>query len=79
MAQQLNEKYGTPAAVLYGEQEREERVDLMRRLHDGRTRLVVCTELGARGLDLPALTHVVNYEMPTDERHYVHRAGRSGP
>ena len=78
VAQQLTEQYGTPAAVLYGEQEREERVDLMRRLLDGRTRLVVCTELGARGLDLPSLTHVVNYELPTDERHYVHRAGRCG-
>ena len=78
VAQQLTEQYGTPAAVLFGEQEREERVDLMRRLLDGRTRLVVCTELGARGLDLPSLTHVVNYELPTDERHYVHRAGRCG-
>jgi len=78
VAKQLSEQYGTPAAPLFGEQEREERVDLMRRLLDGRTRVVVCTELGARGLDLPSLTHVVNYELPTDERHYVHRAGRCG-
>ena len=47
-----------PAAPLYGEQEREERVDVMRRLADGRVRFAVTTEMGARGLDLPLLTHV---------------------
>jgi hypothetical protein len=36
------------------------------------------TELAARGLDIPDLTHVVNFELPTDAQHYVHRAGRCG-
>ena len=67
-----------PAAPLYGEQEREERVDVMRRLLDGRVRIAVTTEMGARGLDIPDLTHVVNLELPTDPSHYVHRAGRCG-
>jgi len=78
VAKLMGASYGTDVAPLYGEQEREERVAIMRRFLDGRTRLVVCTELGARGLDVPGLTHVVNLEMPTDERHYVHRAGRAG-
>jgi superfamily II DNA/RNA helicase len=38
----------------------------------------VSTELAARGLDLPQLTHIVNLELPTDSQHYVHRAGRCG-
>ena len=42
-------------------QEREERVDVMRRLREGSVRLAVTTEMGARGLDLPKLTHVVKY------------------
>ena len=70
--------YGVAAAPLVGGQEREERVDVMRRLVDGKVRLVVCTEMGARGLDLPHLTHVVNLELPTDAAHYAHRAGRCG-
>ena len=74
----LWEAYGIPAAPLYGRQEREERVDVMRRLVDGRVRIAVATEMGARGLDLPGLTHVVNLELPTDPSHYVHRAGRCG-
>ena len=74
----LSKDYGVPAEPLYGKQEREEKVNVMRRLLDGRLRFVVTTEMGARGLDIPSLTHVVNLEMPTDSEHYVHRAGRTG-
>lgn len=38
--------------------------------------MVVTTEMAARGLDVAHLTHVVNYDLPTDADHYVHRAGR---
>lgn len=51
---------------------------MMRRLLDGRVRLAVSTEMGARGLDIPGLTHVINLDLPTDASHYVHRAGRCG-
>ena len=78
VCEKLWESYGVPAAPLYGSQEREERVDVMRRLLDGRVRIAVTTEMGARGLDLPGLTHVVNLDLPTDAAHYVHRAGRCG-
>jgi len=71
-------RHAIDAPALRGTQEREERVAVMRGLLEGRLRLVIATEMGARGLDFPALTHVVNLEMPTDERHYVHRAGRCG-
>ncbi len=47
-------------------------------MRDGRTNLVVTTELAARGLDIPELTHVINFELPTDAQHYIHRAGRCG-
>ena len=51
---------------------------LLARLLDGRVRIAVTTEMGARGLDIPGLTHVINLELPTDPQHYVHRAGRCG-
>lgn len=71
-------RHGIDAPALRGTQEREERVAVVRGLLEGRLRLVIATEMGARGLDFPTLTHVVNLELPTDERHYVHRAGRCG-
>jgi superfamily II DNA/RNA helicase len=71
-------RHGIDAPALRGTQEREERVTVVRGLLEGRLRLVIATEMGARGLDFPTLTHVVNLELPTDERHYVHRAGRCG-
>jgi ATP-dependent RNA helicase DeaD len=43
------------------------------RLRDGRLKLVISTEIAARGLDIPELSHVINFELPTDAQHYVHR------
>jgi ATP-dependent RNA helicase DeaD len=61
-----------------GDMEKEDRTDIMRRLQDGRLGMVVSTEMAARGIDVPMLTHVINYDLPTDAEHYVHRAGRCG-
>ena len=69
---------GTALTMLRPPQEREEKVEVMRKLLDGRLRFVVTTEMGARGLDIPGLSHVVNLDLPTDHQHYVHRAGRTG-
>lgn len=59
-------------------QERDERVTAMQRLLSGKLRAIVCTDIAARGLDVPTLTVVVNMEPPEDGRRYVHRAGRCG-
>ena len=69
---------GMIAAPLHGETSKDDRKEILTRLRDGRVTLVVTTELAARGLDIPDLTHVVNFELPTDAQHYVHRAGRCG-
>ena len=69
---------GFIAAPLHGESSKDDRKEILSRLRDGRLNLVVTTELAARGLDIPDLTHVINFELPTDAQHYVHRAGRCG-
>jgi ATP-dependent RNA helicase DeaD len=74
---QLLEK-GIIAAPLHGESSKDDRKQVLGRLRDGRLRFVVTTELAARGLDVPSLSHIVNFELPTDSQHYVHRAGRCG-
>jgi len=47
--------------------------EIVARIKDGRLKLVVTTELAARGIDIPELSHVINFELPTDAPHYVHR------
>merc|ERR1740121_874984 len=74
----LADTYNLEVVSLIGEQDRQERAAIMRCLNDGTIRTAVTTEMGARGLDIPGLTHVVNLDMPTDHIHYVHRAGRCG-
>ncbi|GMI33974.1 hypothetical protein TeGR_g4131 [Tetraparma gracilis] len=66
------------AAPLSGDMEKNERADVSRALREGRVGCVVATEIAARGLDAPSLTHVVNLDLPTDASHYCHRAGRCG-
>lgn len=55
-----------------------DRQDILNRLRAGRLGLVVTTELAARGLDAPLLSHAFNLDLPTDAAHYAHRAGRVG-
>lgn len=71
---------GIVAAPFHGGMgsEKLDRAQVSRALRDGNVGLVVATELAARGLDAPFLTHVINMDLPTDASHYAHRAGRCG-
>ena len=55
-----------------------DRSEVNKALRDGYVGIVVATELAARGIDAPLLTHVINLDLPTDASHYAHRAGRCG-
>jgi superfamily II DNA/RNA helicase len=71
---------GIIAAPLHGGMgsEKMDRAEVSRALREGYVGIVVATELAARGLDAPLLTHVINLDLPTDASHYAHRAGRCG-
>ena len=71
---------GIVAAPLHGGRgsEKIDRAEVSRALRDGYVGVVVATEMAARGLDAPLLTHVINLDLPTDSSHYAHRAGRCG-
>ena len=71
---------GIIAASLHGGSgsEKNERTDVNRALREGYVGIVVATEMAARGIDAPYLTHVINLDLPTDASHYAHRAGRCG-
>ncbi|KAL3903433.1 MAG: hypothetical protein SGILL_010449, partial [Bacillariaceae sp.] len=71
---------GIIAAPLHGGtgSEKSDRAEVSRALREGYVGIVVATEMAARGLDAPLLTHVINMDLPTDSSHYAHRAGRCG-
>jgi len=71
---------GIIAAPLHGGQgsEKGDRAEVNKALREGFVGIVVATEMAARGIDAPYLTHVVNLDLPTDASHYAHRAGRCG-
>jgi len=69
---------GVKAAALQGALEQSERVDILRRFKRGALRVLVATDLASRGIDIPKLYAVVNFDLPRSPRDYVHRIGRTG-
>ncbi|MBW5447365.1 DEAD/DEAH box helicase [Cohnella sp. CFH 77786] len=64
--------------TLYGDTSGKERGEALRRFRGGRTALLIATDVAARGLDVPGLPLVIQFEPALDADHYVHRAGRTG-
>jgi len=69
---------GYRAEALHGGMSQDQRDTVMGRLRNGTAELLVATDVAARGLDVDALTHVVNYDVPSAPDAYVHRIGRVG-
>ncbi len=69
---------GVRAEALHGGMDQAQRDRVMARLRDGTAELLIATDVAARGLDVDTLTHVINYDIPTQPESYVHRIGRVG-
>jgi Superfamily II DNA and RNA helicases len=69
---------GIDCAWLRGEMEQEKRIDALRRFRSDKVKILVATDVAARGIDLPDVSHVFNYDMPRSADTYVHRIGRTG-
>ncbi|OCH96360.1 ATP-dependent RNA helicase ded-1 [Obba rivulosa] len=67
-----------PATSIHGDRTQRERELALQTFRTGRTPILVATAVAARGLDIPHVTHVVNYDLPSDIDDYVHRIGRTG-
>lgn len=68
---------GISAAVISGRVRQEKRQKLLKRFHDGDIPVLVATDVAARGLHIPDVTHVFNFDLPQDAPDYVHRIGRT--
>jgi ATP-dependent RNA helicase RhlE len=75
---ELRELTGLPTAELHAELTQQERDAAMNAFRAGEIRLLVATDVAARGLDVPQVTHVVNYDVPNTPDDYIHRIGRTG-
>ncbi|KAI6090848.1 DEAD-domain-containing protein [Hypoxylon rubiginosum] len=67
-----------PATSIHGDRTQRERERALEMFRNARCPILVATAVAARGLDIPNVTHVVNYDLPTDIDDYVHRIGRTG-
>ena len=72
------EKHGLPAAAIHGNKSQNARTKALADFKANKVRILVATDIAARGLDIDQLPHVVNFELPNVEEDYVHRIGRTG-
>ncbi|MBI4604407.1 MAG: DEAD/DEAH box helicase, partial [Planctomycetes bacterium] len=70
--------HGYCAGALHGEQEQDVRFRILDSFRKGDTRILVATDVASRGLDIPDVGCIINYEVPEDAESYVHRIGRTG-
>ena len=72
------QKYGLDAAPIHGDLEQSKRMETLDNFRSGALRFLVASDVAARGLDVPNVSHVFNYDVPSHAEDYVHRIGRTG-
>ena len=75
---QVLKKYGYDAAAIHGDLDQSQRTRTLDGFRDKTLRLLVASDVAARGLDIPAVSHVFNFDVPSHAEDYVHRIGRTG-
>ena len=68
---------GVPADAIHGDKKQTARQRALRDFKSGKIRVLVATDIAARGIDVENVTHVINYELPNEPESYVHRIGRT--
>lgn len=71
-------KHGIEAMAFHGDKSQGARTDALTKFKAGKIRVLVATDLAARGIDIKFLPHVINYELPRSPKDYIHRIGRTG-
>ncbi len=77
LAETLTER-GYPTMAIHGDLAQNERERILHRFRSGQVRILVGTDVVARGVDIPDVSHVINYDIPQMPAEYVHRIGRTG-
>ena len=77
----LNEslkRHGFSSAALHGDMEQRHRLEVLERFKTNNVQLLVASDVAARGLDIPTVSHVFNFDVPVNSDDYIHRIGRTG-
>jgi ATP-dependent RNA helicase RhlE len=77
LAQKLSRR-NVDVVAMHGDMAQSAREKALERFRSGRATTLVATDVAARGLDLEAISHVINFDPPEDDKGYVHRVGRTG-
>jgi superfamily II DNA/RNA helicase len=72
------EKHGFSAGALHGDMEQRARMTMLHNFRENKIQILVASDVAARGLDIPAVSHVFNFDVPIHAEDYVHRIGRTG-
>ncbi|MFN5845688.1 MAG: DEAD/DEAH box helicase [Flavobacteriia bacterium] len=72
------ERVGIKTEALHGGIDQKERFAVLDRFRSGDNRVLITTDVAARGIDIPTMDYVINYDLPDDPENYVHRCGRTG-
>jgi ATP-dependent RNA helicase RhlE len=72
------ERVGVKTEALHGGIEQKDRFVILDRFRAGENRVLITTDVAARGIDIPSMDYVINYDLPDDPENYVHRCGRTG-
>ncbi len=72
------QRHGYDAVQLHGDMSQPARTETLQKFKNGEARMVVCSDVAARGLDIKGLSHVFNFDVPSHAEDYVHRIGRTG-
>lgn len=65
------------AQAIHGGMDQSKRIRVLKGFTDSKVNVIVCTDVAARGLDIPGVSHIYNYDLPADHRDYIHRIGRT--
>jgi superfamily II DNA/RNA helicase len=69
---------GVPVVAMQGDRSQPQRERALENFRTGKVKTLVATDVAARGLDLEAIAHVINFDPPEDDKGYIHRVGRTG-
>lgn len=71
------ERKGHPVARIHADQSQNKRISALKTFREGQHRILVATDIAGRGIDVPGIEHVINFDIPENVEDYIHRAGRT--
>jgi ATP-dependent RNA helicase RhlE len=72
------ERVGIASETIHGDKEQQDRLTVMNKFREGEIKILIATDVSARGIDIANVDYVVNYDLPDVPENYVHRVGRTG-